>query len=464
MVLDPELVQRLLSEARSTGAEFAEVFAERRSSTSIRLDDGRIEEVVSGSDRGAGIRAIHGESQAYAFTNRLEAEPLLEAARAAASGVRSAGHEPVVTGVALIPSERHVLEVERPADGVATGEKVAWLREADDAARSVDSSVRQVMAGYSDARQQMLVANSEGRWAEEDRTRIRLAVQVVAMRDGRAQMGFDGPGRFAGAEMLSRFPPAETATNAARAAVAMLNGRPAPAGEMPVVIAPGGGGILLHEACGHGLEVDHIHKDASIYQARLGEVLGSSLLTAVDDGTVAGAWGYEAVDDEGSPTQRTVLFEQGRLAAYLYDLRGARRDGVRSTGNGRRQGHSHLPIPRMTNTYILAGESVAADVVASTKRGLYAKSLGGGQVNPATGDFVFGVSEGYLISNGEIGHAVSGANLIGNGIDILTAIDAVADDFDTKDGICGKEGQMVPVSNGSPTLRIARMTVGGTDA
>ncbi len=464
MVLDPELVARLLTEARSTGAEFAEVFAERRSSTSIRLDDGRIEEVVSGSDRGAGIRVFHGETQAYAFTDRLDAEPLLEAARAAASAVRSVGDAPAVVGVAPVPTERYTRDVERPADEVATGHKVAWLREADDAARSIDASVRQVMAGYADGRQQVLVANSDGRWAEEVRTRIRLAVQVVAMRDGRAQVGFDGPGRFAGAEMLDRYPPGRTAANAARAAVAMLNGRPAPAGETAVVIAPGGGGILLHEACGHGLEVDHIHKDASIYQARLGEVLGSPLLTAVDDGTVLGAWGYEAVDDEGSPTQRTVLFEQGRLAGYLYDLRGARRDGVRSTGNGRRQGHSHLPIPRMTNTYILAGDSSAADVIAGTKRGLYAKSLGGGQVNPATGDFVFGVSEGYLIENGEIGHAVSGANLIGNGIGILTAIDAVADDFDTKDGICGKEGQMVPVSNGSPTLRIARMTVGGTDA
>jgi TldD protein len=244
----------------------------------------------------------------------------------------------------------------------------------------------------------------------------------------------------------------------------MLDGRPAPAGEMAVVVGPGDGGVLFHEACGHGLEVDHVQKDASVFKGRLGERIASPLVHGVDDGTVPGAWGTGAVDDEGNPTQRTVLFEEGVLAAYLYDRVRAERDGVASTGNGRRQSYAHLPIPRMTNSYILSGQDAPEDVIASTPSGLYARTLGGGQVNPATGDFVFGVSEGYLIENGRVTAPVRGANLIGNGPAILAAIDAVGNDFRTWDGVCGKEGQGVPVTAGSPTIRISRMTVGGTDA
>jgi TldD protein len=247
-------------------------------------------------------------------------------------------------------------------------------------------------------------------------------------------------------------------------AVAMLDGQPAPAGQMPVVLAPGGGGILFHEACGHGLEADHVQKDASVFRGRMGESFATPLVTGVDDGSVPSAWGTNAFDDEGTPTQRTVLFDQGKLVSLLYDLLRARHDGLPSTGNGRRQSYAHLPIPRMTNSSILPGASAPQDVVGDTRRGLYAKTLGGGQVNPATGDFVFGVAEGYLIEDGRITAPVRGANLIGNGPQILAAIDAVADDFDVRDGICGKEGQGVPVSNGSPTLRISEMTVGGTDA
>jgi len=223
--------------------------------------------------------------------------------------------------------------------------------------------------------------------------------------------------------------------------------------------------VLFHEACGHGLEVDHIHKDASVYRLdKRGERLASSLVNGVDDGTVPQAWGSFAVDDEGTPAQRTELFREGELVGFLYDRLRAEHDGVPSTGNGRRQSYANLPIPRMRNSYILAGTDRPEDVVSNTPHGLYAKTLGGGQVNPATGDFVFGVAEGYLIEGGAITAPVRGANLIGNGPQILSAIDAVADDFETRDGVCGKEGQGVPVSNGSPTLRIARMTVGGTDA
>jgi TldD protein len=462
-MLDPDLVRELLASALSTGGRFAELFAEDRGSTTLRLDDGRIEEVVAGSDRGAGIRVFHGESQSYAFSNRLEAASLREVAQAAASAVRNGAAG--VTAVELRRSEPLTHPEPKPAGEVPMDRKVAWLREAEDAARSLDPAVRQVLVVHADSRQRILVANSEGLWAEEIRPRLRLAAQVVAMRDGVFQTGFEGPGGLAGAELLDRYPSSRTGRRAAEMAVAMLDGRPAPAGEMPVVIGPGGGGVLFHEACGHGLEVDHVHKDASIYRLeKLGEKLASGLVNGIDDGTVPSAWGSFAIDDEGTPAQRTELFRDGELVGFLYDRLRADHDHTSSTGNGRRQSYAHLPIPRMRNSYILAGSARADDVVGDTKRGLYAKTLGGGQVNPATGDFVFGVAEGYLIEDGRLTSAVRGANLVGNGINILTAIDALADDFETRDGICGKEGQGVPVSNGSPTLRIAKMTVGGTDA
>ncbi|MDP9341799.1 MAG: TldD/PmbA family protein [Actinomycetota bacterium] len=459
-MLDPALVQEVLAAALAHGGRFAELFVEERSSLSIRLDDGKVEELTSGLDRGAGIRVVHGETAAYAYSNRLDRGSLLEVAAAAAASVRGDGPGAVMDFRRAEPALVH--EAERPAESVPPEAKVAWLREADDAARSLDPSVRQVVAAYGDAVQRVLVATSDGRWVQEERPRIRLVVQVIAARDGTIQTGFWGPAGLAGAEFVDEHPPRETAERAARQAVAMLDGIGAPAGEMAVVMGPGGGGILFHEACGHGLEADLVQKGSSIYQGKLGQILASPLVTGIDEATVPNAWGSFSFDDEGWPAQRTVLFEGGVLQAYLYDRVRAERDGVPSSGNGRRQSYAHLPIPRMTNSSILPGRSRAEDVIAGTPRGFYAKALGGGQVNPATGDFVFGVTEGYLIEGGEITRPVRGANLVGNGIDILSGVDVVADDFERLEGICGKDGQGVPVGNGSPTLRIARMTVGGT--
>ncbi|HXY71774.1 MAG TPA: TldD/PmbA family protein [Actinomycetota bacterium] len=460
-MIDAQVVQDTLNRALTTGARFAEVFVEDRSSTAIRLDDGKIEEVVAGGDRGAGIRVFHGETQAYAYTNRLDPGSLEEAALAAASAVRDGGDRVEMVDLRSGPSAAPELPA---STDVSRTQKVEWLREADDAARAVDATVRQVMVVYGESRQHVMIANSMGDWTEEVRPRIRLFAQVVAVRDDVMQTGFEGPGALAGPEFLRRRPPSATGEVAARMAVAMLDGRPAPAARMPVVLAPGGGGILFHEACGHGLEADLVQHDASIFRGRLGETLASPLVTGVDDGTVPGEWGTNAFDDEATPTHRTVLFDGGTLVGLMYDRLRADGDGVPSTGNGRRQSYAHLPIPRMTNSAILAGDARPEDVVASTPHGLYAKALGGGQVNPSTGDFVFGVAEGYMIEQGKITGAVRGANLIGNGPQILAGIDAVADDFGVRHGICGKDGQGVPVSNGSPTLRIADMTIGGTDA
>lgn len=463
-MLDPEVVSEVLAAALGRGGRWAEVFVEDRRSTSIRLDDDKIQELSGGHDRGAAVRVGHGQSFGYAFSNRLDRQALLEVAEAAAASVPD-GVEPATALVDLRSSEPgFVHAAAEPADGVTKDRKVAWLEEANETARSFDPSVRQVTASYGDSVQRVLIASSDGRWVEETRPRMRLVVQVVAARDDIIQTGFFGPAALQGAEYIAANPPAMTAERAARQAVAMLDSKPAPAGEMAVVMAPGTGGVLFHEACGHGLESDIVQKEASIYTGRMGEKLATPIVTGVDDATIPNAWGSFSFDDEGWPAERTILFKDGELTNYMYDRLRAQKDGVASTGNGRRQSYAHPPIPRMTNSYILPGQSTESDIISSTPSGFYAKSLGGGQVNPATGDFVFGVTEGYLIENGRLTTPLRGANLVGRGIDILLAIDGLADDFTTWEGVCGKDGQGVPVGSGSPTLRIARMTVGGTGA
>jgi len=459
-MLDRELAGQVLRAARARGGSFAELFVEERSSLTVRLDDGRIEELTSGLDRGAGVRVGHGTSFGYAFSNRLDRDALLDAAAAAAAAVAGAAASQVVDLRTQDPPIVH--RAERPAEAVPAAEKVEWLRAVDDVARAFSPHVRQVSASYGDSVQRVLIATSEGRWVEELRPRIRLGVQVVAGRDGVIQTGFHGPAGLAGLEFFDEHPPTKTAEVAAKRAVTMLDAGPAPAGEMAVLLAPGMGGVLFHEACGHPLEADIVDKEASVYRGRIGEQLASSLITGVDDATIPNAWGSFSFDDEGVPAQRTILFQDGALQGLMYDRLRAEKDGVASTGNGRRQSYAHPPIPRMTNSYILNGPSKADDVLSSTERGVYVTALGGGQTNPASGDFVFGVSEGYLIEGGTVTSPVRGANLTGRAIEVMSAVDAVADDFDTWEGVCGKDGQGVPVGSGSPTLRIARITVGGT--
>jgi TldD protein len=460
-MIDRELVEEVLGRARTRGGAFAELFVEERSLVNARLDDGKIEELTTGLDRGAGVRiGTGGTGYGYAYSNRLDRRSLLEAADAAAAGLRDGAPGDVVDLTQATPGVVH--SAERPAAGVPAADKVAWLREVDDVARSAGSEVRQVVGIYADSLQRVAIGSSDGRWIEETRPRIRLAAQVVAGRDGVIQTGFEAPAGLAGVEFLDAHPPRRTAETAAQRAITMLDSIPAPAGEMTVVMGPGCGGVLFHEACGHPLESDLVEKEASVYRGRLGEGLASPLVTGVDDATIPNGWGSFSFDDEGSPSERTVLFERGELRGWMYDRLRSDVDDVPSTGNGRRQSYAHPPIPRMTNTYILDGESTPEDIVSGTPRGVYVKAMGGGQVNPATGDFVFGVAEGYLIEDGALTTPVRGANLIGRAIEVMSSIDAVANDFRTWEGVCGKDGQGVPVGSGSPTLRIARMTVGGT--
>ncbi len=461
-VLDRDLAADVLRAARMRGGAFAELYVEERVGLSVRLDDGTVEEVTRGLDRGAGVRVVHGSSFGYAYSNRLDRDALLEAAAAASAAVSEEGPGDVVDLRTLEPPVVH--DSIRDAAATSAADKVAWVREADETARALSPEIRQVTAVYADSVQRIAIATSDGRWVQEERPRIRLVVTAVAGRDGNIQTGFHGPAGLAGAEFIEANPPAATAKVAARRAVTMLDASPAPAGEMTAVLAPGMGGVLFHEAVGHPLEADIVDKEASVYRGRVGERLASELVNGVDDATVPNAWGSFSFDDEGAPAERTTLFEDGVLRGWLFDRIRAEKEGVASSGNGRRQSYAHPPIPRMSNTYIANGTSTAEEILSGTERGVYVTALAGGQTNPATGDFVFGCSEAYLIEQGEVRTPVRGANLIGRAIPVMSNVDALADDFDIWPGVCGKDGQGVPVGSGSPTVRISRITIGGTGA
>jgi TldD protein len=463
-VIDEAVISRVLGAAMRTGGEFAEVFAEDKRSSSAVLDDGRVEELTSGRDRGAGIRVVVGESTGFAHTADLSEAGLTAAAEAAAAAARSGGAGTHTVGLRRLDVSRGYEIEQYPAD-VPKATKVELLTRANDVARSTGSAITQVSASYADSRRKILVANSDGLLTGDDTVRTLFSVACVATGDTGMQTGREAVGLTVGFELFDLYDIEELASRAAQRALTKLAARPAPSGQLPVVIGSGGGGVLFHEACGHGLEADLVGKGASVFKGRVGEQVASPLVTLVDDGTMAKEWGCYAIDDEGHPAQRNVLIEDGMLTDYMWDALRARKEGRPSSGNGRRQSYQHLPMVRMTNTYLLAGESDPDDVVASTDKGVYVKHLGGGQVNTATGDFVFGMTEAYLIENGEITEPLREGNLIGNGPEVLRNIDAVANDFAMgPPGTCGKDGQGVPVGDGVPTLRVKALTIGGTAA
>ena len=356
-------------------------------------------------------------------------------------------------------------EIETYPGDVAKARKVELLNRADDVARSAGGAIRQVSVSYGDSRRRILVANSDGLLADDDTVRTFFAVSCVATGDTGMQTGRESVGHTVGFELFDRYDVDELARRAAGRALTKLAARPAPSGQMPVVIGSGGGGVLFHEACGHGLEADLVAKGASVFRDRVGQQVASQRVTLVDDGTMAEEWGCFAIDDEGHPAQRNVLIEDGVLTDYMWDHLRARKEGRASSGNGRRQSYQHLPMVRMTNTYLLAGTDDPADIVASTEQGVLVKHLGGGQVNTATGDFVFGMTEAYLIEDGKITEPLREGNLIGNGPEVLQRIDALGNDFAMgPPGTCGKDGQGVPVGDGVPTLRVSWLTIGGTAA
>jgi TldD protein len=463
-VIDHDVCTRVLSAAMRSGGEFAEIYAEDKRSTSAGLDDGRIEQVTSGRDRGAGIRVVAGDTTGFAHTSDLSEPGLLAAAGAAAAAARRGGGGTRTVALTPAASVRRN-SIERYPDEIAKTDKVDLLRRVDDAARSAGGEIVQVSAGYGDSRKRVLVANSDGLLADDEVVRCLLRVTAVADGDTGMQTGTASMGHTLGFEVFDRVDVDDLARDAARQAIAKLGARPAPSGSMPVVIRHGTGGVLFHEACGHGLEADLVAKGASVYAGRTGELVASPLVSVIDDGTMGGEWGTLSIDDEGHPTQRNVLIQDGVLTDYMWDFLRSRKEGRVPSGNGRRQSYMHLPMVRMTNTFVLDGDSDPDDIVRSTERGVYIARLGGGSVNTATGDFVFGMTEAYLIEDGEITEPLREANLIGNGPQALRDIDAVGNDFAMgSPGTCGKDGQGVPVGTGQPTLRVSALTIGGTAA
>lgn len=459
MMLDNMDIPRILRRALAGGGEFSDIYFEEGTSTSIVCEDGKIEKIVSGTDRGVGIRVISDLRTAYAFTNEISEKALLQLADTVSRAVRGKEFGSPIDLRAKVTGPGFVIKTS--PETVPLQDKVALVRRADTAARRLDERVRQVMVVYRDGRVRTQVANSLGEFIETGRTGTVFLAQVVAAQGDVIQTGYEPVGGFRGYELFDENSPEEVALSAARRALKMLTARKAPAGMMPVVISSEAGGTMVHEAIGHGLEADLVQAGMSMYAGKIGTQVASPLVTVIDDSTIPHARGSYSFDDEGVPARRTVLVENGVLKGYLYDRLSAMKDSCNSTGNGRRESYHARPIVRMTNTFIAPGDESPESIVRDVERGLFVRKMGGGQVNTVTGDFVFEVSDGYLIENGAVAEPVRGATLTGNGPDVLKKVTKIGSDLGFGIGTCGKDGQGAPVSDAQPTLLISGITVGG---
>jgi TldD protein len=458
-MLDNMDIAAILRRALAGGGEFADLYFEEGRSNSVICEDGKIEKVLAGTDRGVGLRVISDLRTAYAFTNDVTEASLMELAATVSAAVSGKAFDRVISMQAKTTNGGFTVEL--PPDTIDLAEKVAQVQLADRAARGVDKRIRQVMAIYRDGMVRYQFANSLGEFIESRRTGTLFVVQAVAADGNVIQTGYETLGESRGYEVFKFRSPEEVALASAKRAVMMLSAERAPAGPMPVVLSSKAGGTMVHEAVGHGLEADLAQAGMSVYTGKVGEQVASTLVTVLDDATIPFARGTFPYDDEGTPGQKTVLVEKGILKGYLYDRLTAMKDGCFSTGNGRRESYQQKPIVRMSNTLIASGESQPEDIVRTVKKGLFVEKMGGGQVNTVNGDFVFEVSEGYLIENGEVGAPVRGATLTGNGPDVLKKIEMVGNDLGFGIGTCGKDGQGVPVADAQPTLLISEIIVGG---
>ncbi len=458
-----QLLERCLGEALSAGGDYADLYFESATATSLGVDEQIVKSASQGVSAGCGIRVLSGERTGYAYTDNLSPERLLHAARTAALIASGPAKQPVqgfaeTAGADLYPVPLGGYDLDLAA-------RLELILRADRAARAFDPRIVQVKASYAEELRRILICASDGAFATDTQPLCRLNVFVIAKEDTNTTKGSAGGGGRAGLEQfVGTKSPEGLAREAARGAILQLTAVPAPAGEMEVVLGPGWPGILLHEAVGHGLEADFNRKKTSAFAGLIGQQVASAKVTVVDNGTIAGRRGSLNVDDEGSATQETVLIEGGVLRGYLTDKLSARLTGAANTGSGRRESYQSIPIPRMTNTYMLAGEDDPADILRSVKHGLYAVNFGGGQVDITNGKFVFSASEAYLIEDGKITTPVRDATLIGNGPEALKHVSMVGHDLKLDEGIgtCGKDGQSVPVGVGMPTIKLDKMTVGGT--
>ncbi|WP_133492427.1 metalloprotease TldD [Alcanivorax sp. 24] len=461
--LAPDQLQTLLGGKLAGQADYADIYFQHSRHEAWVLEDGLVRDASFNLERGAGVRIVSGDKTGFAYSDDISLDTLTQAGNAAAAIGRQGSSKAVrVQGGRAMPERYAPLD---PLPVWSSERKVAVLQEMDRLARSLDPAVKEVTVSLSGVQDVILVAATDGTLAADVRPLVRFNISVIAERNGRRERGSAGGGGRVSYQWLEQDGRMESWTrDAVRQALVNLEAAPAPAGAMPVVLGPGWPGVLLHEAVGHGLEGDFNRKGTSMFASQMGQKVASDLCTVVDDGTLPDRRGSLTVDDEGTPSGYNVLIEKGVLTGYMQDKTNARLMGVAPTGNGRRESYAHLPMPRMTNTYMLPGESDPEEILASLDRGIYAVNFGGGQVDITSGRFVFSTSEAYLVEKGKIVCPVKGATLIGSGAEVMSRISMVGNDLalDTGIGVCGKEGQSVPVGVGQPTLRVDSLTVGGT--
>ncbi|HEY1815653.1 MAG TPA: metallopeptidase TldD-related protein [Kofleriaceae bacterium] len=466
--IDAQLANRLLGHALEAGGDYADIYFEFRVSADYVLEEEQVKTLGRGITLGLGVRVTKGDATGYAYTEDLAWEKMVHAARTAGQIAAGGGAGPIsVSPIALVKAPSFYA-VPMPSIVQPAIDKLALLRAADKAARAYDPRIVKVEASFAESIKEILLFTSDGRMGTDIQPLLRFGVRAVAEDHGKRQSGSGGGGGRYGMDYFAQAErdAAAHGREAARVAIAMLDAVDAPAGEMPVVLGPGDSGILLHEAVGHGLEADFNRKQTSNYSGQVGQQVASTLCTVVDDGTINGSRGAINVDDEGFAGQKNVLIENGVLVGYMHDRLSAKHYKIEPTGNGRRESFRAMPLPRMTNTSLYAGPHDPGEILKSVKRGIYAKRFSGGQVNISNGDFVFSLSESYLIEDGKLTAPLKGVNLIGNGPDVLRRVDMLGNDYELSDGIwtCGKDGQSVPVNVGTPTVRIGSITVGGTQA
>lgn len=460
-MINKKIIENVIEAALSTGGDFAEIFIEDKKGIGINMISGKTENIMSGRDYGIGIRIFKDFNSVYAYTNKSDESTLIQTAKKASKALLGEN----IISRSLINNmkieQNHKIEI-KPSE-IPTKKKIEAMRRAYESAKGFDDIISQVTVNYQDYNQKIAVANSEGIYVEDERTRTRLAIGAVATRDGEMQSGSSSPGAQQGFEFIENLDLEWHGKEAARIAKTMVEADYSPSGKMPVIIHNGFGGVIFHEACGHGLEATSVAKNNSVFAEKIGEKVASDIVTAVDDGTIPNEWGSSNIDDEGNPTQKNILIENGILKGYMIDKLNGRRMNMKATGSSRRQSYKYPPTSRMTNTFIASGKSNFDEIISSTEKGLFAKYMGGGSVNPATGEFNFAVMEGYLVENGKIIKPVRGATLIGKGINILKKIDMVGDNLSFGQGMCGSSSGSVPANVGQPTIRVSEITVGGRE-
>lgn len=460
-MLNKQLIEDTLAAALSTGGDFAEVFVEDRTNNGIVMIGGKVESTMSGRDYGIGIRIFKGFNSIYAYTNKSDRDTLIETAKKAAAALE--GNSLDLTLNLKKEDVKNINIIQIDPSKVDKTKKVQIMRQAYESAFNYDELITQVTVNYTDYIQNIMVANSEGLWKEDRRVRSRLGISSVAGKNGEMQSGFFGPGAAKGYEFFENLDIDYYAKEASRIAVTMVNAKYCPSGRMPVIIDNGFGGVIFHEACGHGLEATAVAKGLSVFAGKIGQQIASPLVTAIDDGSIPNEWGSYNIDDEGRASQRNVLIENGILKGYMIDKLNGRRMNMDATGSSRRQSYRFAPTSRMSNTFIDNGKSRPEEIFANTEKGLYAKYMGGGSVNPATGEFNFAVMEGYIVENGKIKEPVRGATLIGKGTEVLNKIDMVGNNLLQSQGMCGSVSGSIPANVGQPMIRVSEITVGGRE-